>query len=70
MACRASAFAVVEQGREPVARSLAQAYVAGYHGVEHHLCKMAFQLFVYLVGEPQAGVVHSEQESLDFQFGV
>lgn len=31
---------------------------------------MAFQLFVYLVGEAQACVIHREQESFDFERGI
>ena len=70
MACGATARRVVEYGRQPVARSLAQARVARNHGVEHHVAEMRLQLLIDLVGKAKSRVVHGEEESLNLQVAV
>ena len=65
--CCSATVGIVHQGRQTVAWSLAEANIARNDSVEHHIGKMAFQLFVNLVGKPEAGIVHGEQKSFDFE---
>ena len=50
--------------------SLAQTDIARYHGVEHHIAEVTFQLFIYLIGKAQAGVIHGKQKTLYLKPGV
>ena len=70
MAGCASAVGVVEYGRKPVAWRFAQTDVARDDRVEHHVAEMALQLVEYLIGKTQAGIVHGEQKSFNFQVGI
>ena len=53
-----------------MAWSFAEPDVAWDDGIEHHLSEMAFQFFVYLIGESQASVIHRKQEAFDGQVGI
>ena len=61
---------VVENGGQSVTGRLAEPDVARDDGGEHHVAKVGLEFLVNLVGEPEARVVHGEQETLDAQAGV
>ena len=48
-------------------RRFAEAYVTRNDGIEHHVGEMPLEFFVNLIGQTQAGVVHRQQESFDFE---
>ena len=49
---------------------LAQFHVTLYDGLEHKLLEVSLHLVINLVGQAQAAVIHSQQESLNLQFRV
>ena len=51
-------------------RSLREFHVTLDDGLEHQFLEVTFHLVVNLVGQTQTGIVHREQETLDFQFRV
>ena len=46
-----AAVGVIEDYWQAVAGRLAQAHIARYHRVEHHIAEMALQLLIDLIGE-------------------
>lgn len=61
---------VVHEYRYAVAGRFAEFYVALYHGVEDQFAEVLFQFFLNLVAQSQAGVVHGEEKSFDFEVGI
>ena len=70
MRLRACRIGIVEDGGHAVAGCLAELDVALDDGLEDELAEVAAHLFVDLVGEAQAAVVHGEQESLYLELRV
>ena len=66
----AAAVGVILRHGHAVAGRLADAGVARDDRVEDHVAEVALQLLINLVGEPETGVIHGEQEALDAQAGI
>ena len=58
---------IIQYYWKSVRRTLRQFYVSLYYGLEHQLLEVALHLVINLVGESQATVIHSQEESLNLQ---
>ncbi len=70
MRCSPTALSIVQYRRKPVRRGFAKAYVARDHCIEHHFGKMPLELFIYLVGQAQARVIHGQQEAFNLKLRI
>mgnify|MGYP003237182505 CR=1 FL=1 len=70
MVFAASRVCVIENYWQSVTWRFAQLYVALYYRLEDKFLEVSFHFVVYLVCQLEAAVVHSQQESFNFQFRV
>ena len=64
---RSFRFGIVKQYRFAVAGGLTQLHITLNNGCKNEIAKRTFHLFINLVGQAKARIVHRQQESLDFQ---
>ena len=67
MVFRTCRVGIVENHGQSVAWTLAELHVALYDGLENEFLEVSFHFVVYLIGQSETTVVHSQQKSFNLE---